>query len=52
MVLLGCPGGLGVGWRGVAGPGSRSGRRALLVGALAGSLTCLGILGLMGVGGG
>ena len=47
-----CPGGLGVGWRGVAGPGPRSWRRALLAGALAGSLTCLGLLGLVGVGGG
>ena len=28
------------------------GRRALLVGALAGPLTCLGLLGLVGVGGG
>ena len=51
-VLLVCPGGLGVGWCGVAGPGPLSGRRALLVGALAGPLTCLGLLGLVGVGGG
>ena len=51
-MLLVCPGGLGVGWRGVAGPGSWSGRRALLAGALAGPLTCLGLLGLVGVGGG
>ena len=28
------------------------GRRALLAGALAGPLTCLGLLGLVGVGGG
>ena len=48
-VLLVCPGGLGVGWCGVAGPGPR---RALLAGALAGPLTCLGLLGLVGVGGG
>ena len=33
-VLLVCPGGLGVGWCGVAGPGPWSGRRALLAGAL------------------
>ena len=51
-VLLVCPGGLGVGWCGVAGPGPWSGRRALLVGALAGPLTCLGLLGLVGFGGG
>ena len=51
-VLLVCPGGLGVGWCGVAVPGPRSGRRALLAGALAGPLTCLGLLGLVGVGGG
>ena len=51
-VLLVCPGGLGVGWSGVAGPGPWSGRRALLAGALAGPLTCLGLLGLVGVGGG
>ena len=51
-VLLVCPGGLGVGWCGVAGPGPWSGRRALLAGALAGHLTCLGLLGLVGVGGG
>ena len=51
-VLLVCPGGLGVGWCGVAGPGPWSGRRALLAGALAGPLTCLGLLGLVGVGGG
>ena len=46
-VLLVC-----VGWCGVAGPGPLSGRRALLAGALAGPLTCLGLLGLVGVGGG
>ena len=46
------PGGLGVGWCGVTGPGPWSGRRALLAGALAGPLTCLGLLGLVGVGGG
>ena len=40
------------GWCGVAGPGPWSGRRALLVGALAGPLTCLGLIGLVGVGGG
>ena len=51
-VLLVCSGGLGVGWRGVAGPGPWSGRRALLAGALAGPVTCLGLLGLVGVGGG
>ena len=51
-VLLVCPGGLGVGWCGVAGPGPWSGRRALLAGALAGPLTCLGLLCLVGVGGG
>ena len=51
-VLLVCPGGLGVGWCGVAGPESWSGRCALLAGALAGPLTCLGLLGLVGVGGG
>ena len=51
-VLLVCPGGLGVGSCGVAGPGSRPGCRALLTGALAGPLTCLGLLGLVGVGGG
>ena len=51
-VLLVCPGGLGVGWCGVAGPGPWSGRRALLAGALADPLTCLGLLGLVGVGGG
>ena len=50
-VLLVCPGGLGVGWRGMAGPGSWSGRCALLAGALAGPLTCLGLLGLVGAGG-
>ena len=42
-VLLVCPGGLGVGWCGVAGPGPWSGGRALLAGALAGPLTCLGL---------
>ena len=36
-VLLVCSGGLGVGWRGVAGPGPWSGRRALLAGALSGT---------------
>ena len=51
-VLLVCSGCLGVGWRGVPGPGPWSGRRALLAGALAGPLTCLGLLGLAGVGGG
>ena len=51
-VLLVCPGGLGVGWCGVAGPRPWSGRCALLAGALAGPLTCLGLLGLVGVGGG
>ena len=45
--LVVCPGGLGVGWCGVAGP-----CRALLTGALAGPLTCLGLLGLVVVGGG
>ena len=48
-VLLVRPGGLGVGWCAVGGPGPWSGRRALLAGALAG---CLGLLGLVGVGGG
>ena len=51
-VLVGCPVGLGAGWCGVVGPGPWSGRRALLAGALAGPLTCLGLLGLVGVGGG
>ena len=51
-VLLVCPGGLGVGWCGVAGPGPWSRCRALLAGALAGSLTRLGLFGLMRVGGG
>ena len=51
-VLLVCPGGLGLGWRGVAGPVPWLGCRALLAGALAGPLTCLGLLGLVGVGGG
>ena len=51
-VLLGFPGGLGVGWCGVAGPGSRPGSSALLAGALAGPVTCLGLLALVGVGGG
>ena len=51
-VLLVCPGGLGLGWCGVAGRGPWSGCRALLAGALAGPLTCLGLLGLVGVGGG
>ena len=50
--VVGVPGGLGVGWCGVAGPRPWSGRRALLVGALAGPLTCLGLLGLVGAGGG
>ena len=50
-VLLVCSGGLDVGWRGVAGPGPWSGRRALLAGSLAGPLTCLGLLSLVGVGG-
>ena len=36
VVRLVCPGGLGVGWCGVAGPGSRPGRRALMAGTLAG----------------
>ena len=36
VVLLVCPGGLGVGWSGVTGPGSRPGCRALLAGVLAG----------------
>ena len=52
VVLFVCPGGLGVGRCGVAGPGPWSGRRALLAGALAGPLTCPGLLGLVGVGGG
>ena len=52
LVLLVCSGGLGVGWCGVAGPGSRPRCRALLAGALAGPLTCLGLLALVGVGGG
>ena len=51
-VLLVCSGVLGVGWRRVAGPRPWSGRRALLAGALAGQLTCLGLLGLVGAGGG
>ena len=51
-VLLVCPGGLGVGWRGVAGPRSWPGCCALLAGALEGPLTCLGFFGLVGVGGG
>ena len=51
-VLLVCSGGLGVGWRGVAGPGPWSGRRARLAGALAGPLTCLGLSGQAGVRGG
>ena len=51
-VLLVCPGGLDVGWRGVAGPGPWPGRRALLAGALAGPLTCLGLHGLVVVGAG
>ena len=52
VVLLVCPGGLGVGWYGVAGPETRPGCRALLEGTLTGPLTCLGLLGLVGVGGG
>ena len=54
VVLLVCPGGLGVGRCGVAGPGPWSGRRALLAGALAGPLVPvpLGLLGLVGVRGG
>ena len=54
VVLLVCPGGLGVGRCGVAGPGPWSGRRALLVGELAGPLVPvpLGLFGLVGVGGG
>ena len=51
-VLLVCPVGLGMGWWGVVGPGLWSGRRALLAGALAGPLTCLGLLSLVGVGDG
>ena len=51
-VLLVCPGGLGVGWCGVARPGPWSGCRALLRGALAGPLTCFSLLGLVDVGGG
>ena len=51
-VLLVCPGGLGVGWCGVAGPGPQSGCCALLAGALADCLTCFGLLGLVGAGGG
>ena len=51
-LLLVCSGGLGVGWRRMAGPGPWSGRRALLAGALAGPLNCFGLLGLVGVGGG
>ena len=52
VVLLVCAGGLGVGLCGVAGPGSQPGCRALLAGELAGPLTCLGLLGLLHVGGG
>ena len=51
-MLLVCPGGLGVGWCGVARPGPWSGRRALLAGVLVGPLICLSLLGLVGVGGG
>ena len=51
-VLLVCSGGVGVGWGDVAGPGPWSVRRALLAGVLAGPLTCLGLLGLVAVGGG
>ena len=49
-VLLVCSGDRGVGWRGVAGHGHWSERRALLAAAPAGPLTCLGLLGLVGVG--
>ena len=49
---VGVAGGLGTGRCGVAEPGPWSGCRALLAGALAGPLTCLGLLGLVGVGGG
>ena len=52
VALLFCPGGLGVGWCGMAVPESRSGCRALLAGALGGPLACLGLLCLVGVGGG
>ena len=51
-VLLVSPWGLGVGWCGLAGPRPWSGCRALLAGALAGPLTCLGLLRLVAVGGG
>ena len=51
-VLLVCPGGLGVGWCGVAGPWPWSGRRVLLASALAGPMTCLALPGLVGVKGG
>ena len=50
-VLLACPRGLGVGWCGVAGHGPWSGCCAPLASALAGPLTCLDLLGLVGVGG-
>ena len=52
LVLLVCPGGLGVGWWGMARPGSRPRCRALLLGALPGPLACLGLFGLVSVGGG
>ena len=52
MVLLVCSGRLGVGWRGVAAPGPWSGHRAFLAAVLAPPQTCLGLLGLVGVGGG
>ena len=51
-VLLVCPGGLGVGWCGVAGAGLWSGCRVPLADVLAGPPTCLGLLGLVDVGGG
>ena len=51
-MLLVCSRGEGVGSRGVAGPGPCSGRRALLAGALARPLTCLGLLGLVDFGAG
>ena len=52
VMLLVCPGGRGVRWCGVAGPGSRPGCRALMAGAIADPLTCLGLRGLVGVGDG
>ena len=51
VLLVVCPGALEVGWGDVARPGSRLGCRILLAGALAGLLACLGLLGLVGVGG-